>query len=50
MRPKINYIISEKDPNTLCINRGYGREFTSFYNIFSYLQYTFSLDTLTLQV
>ena len=45
LRPKMNYVVEEREPGILCIRGGYGREFTNFYNIYSYTQYLFRLDT-----
>lgn len=39
IRPKLNYVVDQKDETTLVISGGHGREFTNFFNIFSYHSY-----------
>lgn len=50
IRPKLNYVVDQKDENTLVISGGHGREFTNFFNVFSYHTYEFNFRTFAITV
>lgn len=50
MRPKANYIVKRIGDDKLVIKGGYGRQFTNFYNVYSYMRYIFDTNSNTLTV
>lgn len=45
LRPKANYSVKKISDKLVSLEGGYGREFTNYYNVYSYNRYIFNLQT-----
>lgn len=50
LRPKANYRVQKVSDKLISLEGGYGREFTNYYNVYSYNRYIFNLQTHYLQL